>query len=112
KYQTAKSDVTLSATSHQDFAMKPLADFVTQLPGDVMLTALPDSTPHDAQMKTLVQKNCTGCHTPSFTLQHKFDAAGWTAIITLMERVNATGTYGGPKKKPNGLLERNKKDLA
>ena len=43
-------------------------------------------------MKRLVRNNCTGCHTPSFILQHKFDEAGWNAIIELMKNANVYGT--------------------
>ena len=42
-------------------------------------------------MKRLVRNNCTGCHTPSYVLQHRFDEAGWSAIIDLMKRVNVYG---------------------
>src|SRR5262249_60943165 len=80
-FDTGRGDVDLSAAKRQDFALKPLKDFVRQLPGDMVLAALPDATPEDANMKTIVQNNCTACHTPSYILQHKFDAAGYNAII-------------------------------
>ena len=46
-------------------------------------------------MKRLVRNNCTGCHTASYVLQHRFDEAGWSAIIELMKNVNVYGTYMG-----------------
>jgi virginiamycin B lyase len=110
-YGTAKSDVDLGAAKRQDFALKPMADFVRQLPGDEMLAALPDSTPEDARMKVVVRKNCTGCHSASFPLQHKFDEAGWTAVLDLMKQVNVLGTYQ-KEKKPNENIEFHKKELA
>ena len=63
-------------------------------------------------MKALVANNCSGCHTPSFTLQHRFDEAGWTAIVDLMKRVNVSGVYGGPDHKPAGVLDRHQQELA
>jgi streptogramin lyase len=110
-YGTAKSDVDLAAAKRQDFALKPMADFVRQLPGDEMLAALPGHTPEDARMKVLVRKNCTGCHSASFPLQHKFDEGGWTAILDLMKQVNVLGTYQ-KEKKPNENIEFHKKELA
>src|SRR6202035_3202667 len=73
---------------------------------------LPAATDHDRKMAHLVRNNCTSCHTPSYPLQHRFDTAGWTAIIDLMKVVNVSGVYQGEKAKPNGLLEFNEKDLA
>ena len=63
-------------------------------------------------MKTLVRNNCTGCHTPSYPLQHRFDEAGWTAIIELMKHVNVCGVYQGPSTKLNGILDIHEKELA
>jgi hypothetical protein len=80
-FATAKSEVDLSANRRQDFTLVPLKEFVQQLPGDLVLASLPDATPEDRRMKALVANNCSGCHTPSFTLQHRFDEAGWTAIV-------------------------------
>jgi streptogramin lyase len=111
-FGTADAQVDLAANKAQNFTLSPLKDFVRQLPGDAMIASLPDDNEHDKKMKHLVRNNCTSCHTPSYTLQHKFDEAGWTAIIDLMKMVNVSGVYQGEKAKPNGLLEFNKKDLA
>ena len=75
-YQTAKSNVDLSKTTQQDFRLQPMTDqedWVRQLPGDEFLAALPGDTPEDYRMKTQVRKNCTGCHSASYPLQHRFD---------------------------------------
>ena len=53
-------------------------------------------------MKRLVRNNCTGCHTPSYVLQHRFDEAGWNAIIELMKNANVYGTFVGNDRKPVG----------
>ena len=87
-----------TAARKQDFTLNPLADFVRQLPGDDMIASLPEDTPDDKRMKTLVRNNCTGCHTPSYTLQHKFDETGWNAILDLMKHVNVYGTYVGKSR--------------
>lgn len=111
-FASAKGTVDLSAARRQDFTLKPMQDYVRQLPGDVLMDALPDATPQDARMKRLVRNNCTGCHTISYPLQHRFDEAGWTKIIDLMKTVNVSGIYQGPDAKPNGILDSHEKELA
>ena len=46
-FETARGDVTLAATKHQDFVLNPAKDFVRQLSGDQILASLPDQTPDD-----------------------------------------------------------------
>jgi streptogramin lyase len=112
-FETAKSAVDLGAAKKQDFTLKPMKDFVQQLPGHEMLAGLPDATPDDARMKVLVRKNCTGCHSASYPLQHKFDEAGWTAVLDLMKQVNVLGTYSAPPaRKPNPNIQFHEKQLA
>jgi hypothetical protein len=111
-FDTGRGDVALGGAKRQDFALKPLKDFVRQLPGDMVLAALPDGTPEDATMKTIVQNNCTACHTPSYILQHKFDEAGWNAIINLMKHANVYGIYQGVDHKASPVLDHNQKQLA
>ena len=80
KFETARSNVTVGKARHQDFRMKPIADqeaWIKQLPGDEFLAALPGDSPEDFRMKTQVRKNCTGCHSASYPLQHRFDEEGW-----------------------------------
>lgn len=111
-YATAKGSVELAAAGHQNFVLSPMQDWVRQLPGDELLAALPGDTPDDARMKTLVRKNCTGCHTASYPLQHRFDQAGWSAVLDLMKHVNVLGTYQGPEHQPNPNIETHKAELA
>ena len=90
-FETAKSDVDLAATKHQDFSLQPITDRerqIRQLPGDLILAGLPESTPDEKRMKQIVRNNCTSCHTPSYTLQHRFDENGWNAIIQTMKNIN------------------------
>src|SRR5260221_6737883 len=49
-FQTAKADVDLAATGKQRFVLTPTKDFVPQLPGNVMLSALPDAIDPDERM--------------------------------------------------------------
>src|SRR5438093_5063399 len=87
-FETAKGDVDLSAARRQNFTLSPLTDRnrqVRQLPGDIIYASLPEETAQDARMKTLVKNNCTGCHTLSYILQHRFDEEGWYKIIDLMK---------------------------
>ena len=111
-FATARGEVDLGAAKRQDFALGPLEDFARQLPGDVLLASLPDTTNDDLRMKRLVRNDCTGCHTPSYVLQHRFDQDGWSKIIELMKHVNVGGIYQGPDHKPQGLLDFHQQELA
>ena len=110
-FETAKASVDLSANKAQDFDLKPLADWVRQLPGDELLAALPDATPEEKRLKNVIRRNCTGCHTASYPLQHKFDEAGWFAVLNLMKQVNVLGVHV-PERAFNGNIERYQKELA
>src|SRR5215831_12463368 len=73
---------------------------------------LPAETEQDNRMKRLVRNICTGCHTASYALQHRFDEAGWNAIIELMKNANVYGTFMGNERKPSGILDYHQKELA
>jgi streptogramin lyase len=112
-YDYTDGNVDLAGTKHQNFTLKALTDFETkirQAPGDVLLNALPDKTPDDARMKQLVRSECTGCHTPSFPLQNKFDQAGWTAVLKLMEVINVNGVPGS--SVANAVVQHSEAQLA
>jgi len=110
-FETAAAAVNLTGTTTQNFDMKTMSDWVRQLPGDELLAALPEATPEDKRLKNIVRKNCTGCHTASYPLQHKFDEAGWFAVLNLMKQVNVLGVHV-PERALNGNIERNQKELA
>src|SRR4030081_1706011 len=111
-FATAKAELDLSAAARQNFVLDPLQAFVRQWPGSVRLAALPKENDQDKRMKRLVRNNCTGCHTSSFILQHRFDEAGWSAIIELMKNANVYGTFMGNERKPSGILDYHQKELA
>src|SRR5712692_8547833 len=111
-FETAKAEVDLPAAGKQSFVLEPMKDFVRQLPGNVMLSALPEDSDQDKRMKRLVRTTCTGCHTPSYILQHRFDEAGWNAIIELMKNANVYGSYVARDRKPSGILDFHQKELA
>ncbi|HEY2137165.1 MAG TPA: carboxypeptidase-like regulatory domain-containing protein [Xanthobacteraceae bacterium] len=111
-FATAKREVDLAANQAQDFSLEPMTDYFRQLPGDVVLAGLPEDSDGDKKMKRIVRTVCTGCHTPSYILQHRFDEAGWTAILDLMKHVNVYGIYQGPDHKATGVIDYNEKELA
>ncbi|MFZ0835843.1 MAG: carboxypeptidase-like regulatory domain-containing protein, partial [Xanthobacteraceae bacterium] len=111
-YATGRGDVDLAEASRQDFTLAPLKDFARQLPGDVLLASLPSDTADDKRMQRLVRNDCTGCHTPSYVLQHRFDQDGWSKIIGLMKHVNVGGIYQGADHKAQGLLDYHQQELA
>ncbi|MEA3023050.1 MAG: hypothetical protein QOK01_1902 [Alphaproteobacteria bacterium] len=111
-FETAKWEVDLAASKAQDFTLGPAKDYFRQLPGDLVLAALPEDNDSDKKMKRIVRTVCTGCHTPSYVLQHRFDEAGWNAILELMKHVNVYGIYQGSDHKATGVIDYNQKELA
>src|SRR6266545_1423794 len=109
-FETAKGAVELNAARRQNFALQEITDVerrFRQLPGEMMVAALPEATPQDAHMKKIFMNNCTACHSPSYVLQFQFDEAGWNKIISLMKVVPNSGVYPGPAAKPNQIIDRN-----
>jgi streptogramin lyase len=112
-FATGKGAVELTANTRQNFTLTPLAgDYFQQLPGDLAMASLPEANPEDALLKKIVENNCTGCHQPNYPLQHRFDAAGWSAVLDLMKNVNVSGVYLGADHKPQGVIDHNQKELA
>jgi virginiamycin B lyase len=114
-FETSKAAVDLAATAHQDLVLKTIADpeeRVRQLPSELLVAALPEDTEDDARIKKVFTNQCTGCHTPGYPLQFRFDEAGWNKIINLMKVIPGTGVYPGPGTKANGIIDFNQKQLA
>jgi hypothetical protein len=78
----------------------------------MMVAGLPEATPQDAHMKKIFMNNCTACHSTSYALQFRFDAAGWEKIVDLMKRVPNNGVYPGPDGRRNMIMDHNQKQLA
>jgi streptogramin lyase len=113
-FETTKSAVELTATKHENLVLKAMTDqeqIVRQLPSELLVAALPDETPEDARIKKLFTNQCTGCHSPGYPLQFKFDEAGWNKIINLMKVVANTGVVPA-NPKANAIIEHDQKALA
>jgi len=111
-FKTAKCAVDLSATRHQDFQLGAITDpeeRIRQLPSELLASALPEDTEADANIKRIFHNQCTGCHTPGYPLQFKFDEAGWNKVINLMKVIPA---LPGPNAKVNAIIQYNQKELS
>ncbi|HYT85279.1 MAG TPA: carboxypeptidase regulatory-like domain-containing protein, partial [Burkholderiales bacterium] len=114
-FEAGKGSVDLSAARRADFTLQEMTDAerrFRQLPGEMMVAALPEVSADDARMKKIFMNNCTGCHSTSYALQFRFDEAGWSKIIDLMKVVPVTGVYPGPNAKSNQIMERHQKELS
>jgi streptogramin lyase len=113
-FEMAKDEIDLNAPRRHDLVLAPITDRerqVRQLPGEMLLAALPEETADDARIKRVFRNACTGCHTPSYVLQFRFDEDGWSKVIDLMKVVPNTGVYPA-NPKPNAIIEYNQKQLA
>src|SRR3954454_889344 len=113
-FETSKGSVDLAAAKRQDLTLRPITDkeqAFRQLPGEMMIAALPEDTAVDANMKRIFMNQCTGCHAPNYPLQFRFDEEGWSKIIDLMKVVQNTGAYPA-NPKANQIIDLNQKQLA
>jgi streptogramin lyase/mono/diheme cytochrome c family protein len=113
-FEAAKTEIDLSAAKQQNLALATMTDPERrwrQLPGELMAASLPEETADDARIKKIFMNQCTGCHTPSYPLQFRFDEAGWNRVINLMKIVVNTGTIPA-NPQPNQIIDLNQKELA
>jgi len=113
-FETTKANVDLSSTKRENLVLTPMTDqerIIRQMPGEMLVEALPDETEADARIKKVFTNQCTGCHSSGYPLQFKFDEAGWTKIINLMKLVVNTGVVP-PNAKANAIIEHSQKELA
>jgi virginiamycin B lyase len=112
-FERSNGEVDLAANGRQDLSLSTITDQERrwrQLPGELMVASLPEESADDARIKKIFMNQCTGCHTPSYILQHKFDEAGWNKIINLMKTVNNRGV---PQPGQNNqIIGLNQKELA
>lgn len=100
------------AKSEHNLTLTPIVDMTRQLTGTEFLMSLPENTPADVRMKHVFVSNCIGCHTASWVLQNRFDAAGWGAIVSLMTRFPSSGKPPGPEVKPDEIMNAYRAELA
>jgi virginiamycin B lyase len=111
-FKTAKDAVDLTATKHQDVKLAAIIDpeeRIRQMPPEMLAAALPEETEADANIKHIFHNQCTGCHTPGYILQFKFDEAGWNKVINLMKVIPQIPS---PNARVNGIINYNQKELA
>src|SRR5687768_2194725 len=111
-FEQSKAEVDLSANKRQNLALKTITDPETrwkQLPGELVMAALPEENAEDVHMKQIINNNCNGCHVPSYILQFKFDETGWSRVIDLMKVIGG----GLPQDRPaNQIMQMNQKRLS
>src|SRR6195256_4720802 len=112
-FDTATSEVGLAGAGKKqvDLLLPTLADFHKQLSGTEWAASLPDDSPNDRRMKSIFINNCSGCHQVSFLLQNRFDAAGWGAVMNLMQTMLSIG-YAPEGKTPDPVIHAYKDELA
>ncbi|HWN51062.1 MAG TPA: carboxypeptidase regulatory-like domain-containing protein [Xanthobacteraceae bacterium] len=111
-FKTAKGAVDLSATKHQDLQLAAITDpdeRIRQMPPEMLAAALPEEAEADANIKRIFHNQCTGCHTPGYPLQFKFDEAGWSKVINFMKTIPQ---IPGPNARVNAIINYNQKELA
>jgi virginiamycin B lyase len=114
-FETNKGEVNLTSGTRHDFKLNIITDQearIKQMPPEMLVDALPQDTVADANIKKVFQNECTGCHTPGYPLQFKFDEAGWNKVINLMKVVPGSGEYPGANAKVSPIIEFNRKELA
>jgi virginiamycin B lyase len=112
-FDLATTEVGLAGTGAKqiDLTLPALADFNKQLSGTEWAASLPEDTPNDRRMKSVFINNCSGCHQVSFLLQNRFDAAGWGAVMKLMQTMLSIG-YAPEDKTPDPVIHAYKDELA
>ena len=111
-FERVNADVNLSANRRQNLSLRTIADAETkwrQLPGELVMAALPEENAEDVHMKQILNNNCNGCHVPSYILQFKFDETGWSRVIDLMKVIGG----GLPQDRPaNQIMQMNQQRLS
>jgi streptogramin lyase len=111
-FEAPRVDINLHhGVEHQDFVMSPTRNFFSQLSGDQLIAALPEDTPAHRRMKDIFVRNCVACHEGNVTLQNRYDAQGWAAIIWAMSRLGPSGGFS-PAAQALPALVHFKADLA
>jgi streptogramin lyase len=93
-FQTAKADA-VPGKEVPALQLKPLEDISKQLTGVEWMNSFPENTPEEKRAKRIFANNCSGCHDEHFALQNRFDADGWSKIVTVMSK-SSEGTTLNP----------------
>jgi streptogramin lyase len=113
-FERSNGEVDLTVARRADLELAPMTDRerqIRQMPGEMLMAALPEATDDDARIKRIFRNNCTGCHTSSYVLQFRFDEDGWNKIIDMMKVVPNSGVYPA-NPKPNAIIDFHQKQLA
>jgi streptogramin lyase len=95
-FTATSADVTFDAAHPimQDFTLRTLENFESQLTGVEWYDSLPDDTVDHRRLKQILFVACSDCHSLAVVLQNRFDESGWRAIITSMEGAAHNGYRG------------------
>jgi len=99
----------------RNFTLTPMTnvtEIVRQLSGTEMTASLPQTTPEDKRGLRIYNNSCAGCHTASWTLQNRWDEAGWGIIIDLMSKTGSDGQAPRPETKGNVMMLAYRDELA
>ncbi len=112
-FEAARAESTLATGAKRqiELTLSGLSDFSKQLSGTEWAASLPEDTAADRRLKTVFINNCSGCHQVSFLLQNRFDAKGWAAVMTLMEKMQSIG-YAPVDQAPNSVIHAYKPEIA
>src|SRR5262249_45285322 len=89
-FDVARESVSLQPGRHDSkaFTLKTIADVSPQLYEAEWMAALPVSTREQRRMKEILRVNCGMCHSIAAVLQHRYDEAGWLAMVDQMAKYN------------------------
>ena len=90
-FDAAVKEADLNGSKKIDLVLLKLANVEKQLSGPELLASLPGEGTADRRMREVFANVCTSCHSASFPLQNRFDAAGWGVIVSTMSRTSPTG---------------------
>ena len=109
---TGSADVVLdgSKVARQDFTLQPVKDVTRQMTGADWFNSMPIGNDQDRRMRDVLYTNCSGCHSPNYPLQNRFDKAGWTAMMDLMKMLNVVGVRN--MKEPYPSIQYHEPELA
>lgn len=115
-FEAGRSEFALAAEGRieRNLTLTPIKDvgeIAKQMSGAEWLASLPENTAEDRRMRHVFKNNCTGCHTASFTLQNRWDAKGWGAIVDLMTKYPSSGVPPAPNAPGSPMMRAYRDEL-